>query len=82
MFNSYMSVLVNGNPTTNFKVTRGLRQGDPLFPFLFILAAEGFAGLVHQPVSLREFDGFHLNIYAHFDLLQFSVDTILIKEGI
>ncbi|PNX63496.1 ribonuclease H, partial [Trifolium pratense] len=52
IFNSSMSVLVNGSATEDFKVCRGLRQGDPLSPFLFLIVAEGLTGLIKRAVEI------------------------------
>jgi len=35
-----MSILVNGSPTKEFIPTRGLRQGNPMALFLFLVVAE------------------------------------------
>lgn len=51
------SVLVNGSPTDEFYLERGLRQGEPLSPFLFLLAAEGFHVLMESLSANHLFTG-------------------------
>jgi hypothetical protein len=81
VFQSSMSVLVNGSPTKAFSVGKGLRQGDPLSPFLFLIVAEGLTGLMRKAVDSSLFHGYKVsdNIMCH--TLQFADDTILVGEG-
>nr|XP_043630062.1 uncharacterized protein LOC122601362 [Erigeron canadensis] len=41
LYSARSSILVNGSPTKEFILERGLRHGDPMAPSLFILAMEG-----------------------------------------
>ncbi|GJW13803.1 putative RNA-directed DNA polymerase, eukaryota, reverse transcriptase zinc-binding domain protein [Tanacetum coccineum] len=54
---TYASVLINGSPSKEFKVERGLRQGDPLYPFLFILAVEALNVILIEAKNKNKFHG-------------------------
>ena len=54
------SILVNGEPQGLIRTTRGIRQGDPLSPFLFLLCTEGLHGLISQAATEGELHGFSL----------------------
>ena len=45
------SMLINGSPTGFFNSSSGLRQGDPLPPYLFVIGMEVFSILVDEAVD-------------------------------
>lgn len=69
VFSSHMSFLVNDNPTMDFDAERGLRQGDPLSPFLFVLVTEALVGLIQRDVDIGTFSGFQVNDNTSVEVL-------------
>ena len=51
------SVRFNSMETEVFKPTRGLRQGDPLSPYLFLLVAEGLSSMLKGAEDRGELEG-------------------------
>ncbi|XP_025656413.1 uncharacterized mitochondrial protein AtMg01250-like [Arachis hypogaea] len=45
-----ISIMVNGSPSKPFKMERGLRQGDPLSPFLFVLVMDVLNRMIGEAV--------------------------------
>ncbi|GMP98870.1 hypothetical protein CsSME_00046588 [Camellia sinensis var. sinensis] len=77
-----VSILVNGAPTEEFVPQKGLRQGDPLSSFLFLVAAEGLNLLLSRAfekglIKDASVGSEQLGI-SH---LQFADDTIIFCEG-
>ena len=54
------SILVNGEPKVHIIPSRGIRQGDPLSPYLFLLCSEGLNGVIQHAVDGGLIEGFSL----------------------
>ena len=54
------SILVNGEPRGLIHPSKGLRQGDPLSPYLFLLCAEGLHALIQKAESSGNLHGVSL----------------------
>nr|GEX00314.1 RNA-directed DNA polymerase, eukaryota [Tanacetum cinerariifolium] len=72
------SILVNGSPTREYHINRGLRQGDPLSPFLFIIAMEGLHVAIEDAICAGLYRGLTINTLtlSHFF---FADDALLIE---
>jgi hypothetical protein len=58
--NAFFSILANGSPSATFSPSQGIRQGDPLFPFLFILI-EGLGRVLKAVVINNKIKGLRLH---------------------
>ena len=61
------SVLINGEACGNISPSRGIRQGDPLSPYLFLLCAKGFSALIHEAAMNHQING--ISIYKGYPLI-------------
>ena len=51
------SVLINGEPKGFIKPSQGLKQGDLLSPYLFLVCAEGLSALLRKAVESQYLHG-------------------------
>ena len=75
------SICVNGELTGFFASKRGVRQGDPLSPFLFLIAMKAFSRSLSKVVLHPRFD-FHPKCKAiNLSHLCFADDIFLFAKG-
>ena len=79
---SSFAILVNGNAKGWVKASRGLRQGDPLSPFLFTLVADVLSRLMIRAKETGITEGFLVGRdRTRVSLLQFADDTIFFSKA-
>ncbi|XP_026378874.1 uncharacterized protein LOC113273354 [Papaver somniferum] len=75
---SSIVVLVNGSPWDFFKPTRGLRQGYPLSPYLFIICMEIFSRMLLSSEEEKTIHGVQITSKnSHISHLFFADDCLL-----
>ena len=51
------SILINGEPSPIIQPSRGIRQGDPLSPYLFLICSKGLHSLLQQATESNQIQG-------------------------
>ena len=76
-YNSESCVINNGNYSEFFHLGRGCRQGDPISPYLFIIAAEILSNSIRSSESIK---GISIG-NTEFKIGQYADDTFLFLDG-
>ena len=74
------SILVNGSPTEEFQFFKGLKQGDPLSHFLFILVMECLHLSFQNVVDAGMFTGISLNHSVNLSHIVYADDAVFVGQ--
>ena len=75
---SSLNVLWNGTPTSDFQPSRGLRQGDPLSPYLFVACMERLTQLIESMSLAGQWTAFPVTCNGvRISHLMFADDVVL-----
>jgi hypothetical protein len=76
------SVLLNGSPYGKISHSRGLRQGDPISPFLFLLGSEVLSRLILKEELAGTIHGIKISRNSpHVAHLLFADDLMVFSKG-
>uniref|UniRef100_A0A2N9H333 Reverse transcriptase domain-containing protein n=1 Tax=Fagus sylvatica TaxID=28930 RepID=A0A2N9H333_FAGSY len=79
------SILINGSPCGFFQSSRGIRQGDPLSPLLFVIVMEALSRMIDRASGVGLLSGFSVGREASDPMrishLLFADDTLIFCEA-
>ena len=77
----FFSILFNGSQTPQFELSCGLRQGDPLLPYLFIIMGQAFSLALNNLASAGICRGIVVSTHSlHISHLLFADDYFLFSS--
>nr|GEX42549.1 RNA-directed DNA polymerase, eukaryota [Tanacetum cinerariifolium] len=74
------SIIINGSPTKEFQFFKGLKQGDPLSPFLFILIIESLHLSFQWMVDAGIFKGIKLSSSLSISHMFYADDAVFVGQ--
>ncbi|GJS30170.1 RNA-directed DNA polymerase, eukaryota [Tanacetum coccineum] len=74
------SFIINGRPTEEFQFFKGLKQGDPLSPFLFILIMESLHLSFQRVVDVGMFKGINLSPLVNLSHMFYADDAVFVGQ--
>ncbi|XP_050145591.1 uncharacterized protein LOC126621231 [Malus sylvestris] len=76
------AILLNGQPGPRFAPSRGLRQGDPLSPYLFLLVSEVLSLLIKQAGERKQIEGVKMGLAGPMiSHIFFADDTLIFMKA-
>lgn len=75
------SFIINGKHSNWISSSRGVRQGDPLSPLLFILISQTLTTILNKACTLNLVPGFNCNLPKNFNHHMFADDLILVTSA-
>ena len=73
------SILLNGGQCPSFTPSRGIRQGDPISPYLFILGSEVLMRLINREISLGHLSAVKVSSNAPYISKVCYVDDLILS---